>query len=154
MIHTIIGSVVSVLGIILLDRVTKIWALQECEVTSVALNKYMDCVVVNNSGIAWSLFASNNSAVNLFLLAIILLVTVVLAMQAYYRLRHKQSALAEILIIAGSIGNSVDRIRYGYVIDFIHLHYNDFSWPVFNVADICIVVGIGLLFARMISRKE
>ena len=154
MMHTIIGSFISAFAIIILDRVTKIWALQECGSNTIEINTYVDCVIVNNSGMAWSLFASNNNLVNLFLLAIILLVTVVLAMQAYYRLRHKQSALAEILIIAGSIGNSVDRIRYGSVIDFIHLHYNNFSWPVFNVADVCIVIGIGLLFVRMISGKE
>lgn len=54
-------------------------------------------------------------------------------------------------MISGALGNLIDRIRYGYVIDFIHVHIRDvFSWPVFNVADILIVAGIGLLLLQLL----
>jgi len=57
------------------------------------------------------------------------------------------------IILAGAMGNLLDRIYHGYVIDFIHLHYKEkLSWPVFNVADILICVGVGLLlFQAFIS---
>jgi len=50
------------------------------------------------------------------------------------------------LIISGALGNMIDRVRLGYVVDFIHFHiYDRFEWPTFNVADITITVGVGLL---------
>lgn len=52
-----------------------------------------------------------------------------------------------LLILSGAIGNLVDRWTHGYVIDFIHIHYGDlWSWPVFNMADVWISFGVGLLF--------
>jgi signal peptidase II len=52
-----------------------------------------------------------------------------------------RTALPFALIVAGAIGNVIDRLRFGYVVDFIHWYWRDFHWPVFNVADSCIVVG-------------
>ena len=50
------------------------------------------------------------------------------------------------LVVSGALGNLIDRIRYGYVVDFIHFHYRDaFDYPTFNVADIAITIGVGLL---------
>lgn len=68
---------------------------------------------------------------------------VVLVAVAWSR-RHRSTPhehLAYALIFAGAIGNALDRVRCGYVIDFIHVHH----WPVFNVADVLVVVGIALL---------
>ena len=52
-------------------------------------------------------------------------------------------------VLAGALGNLYDRIYYGYVIDFIEFYYKDFSWPIFNVADIAISIGIILLLYNM-----
>lgn len=49
------------------------------------------------------------------------------------------------LILSGAIGNLLDRFTRGFVVDFIHVHYGTYSWPVFNVADICVSTGIGLI---------
>lgn len=49
------------------------------------------------------------------------------------------------LVLAGAIGNLVDRLRLGEVVDFLHLHYADFHWPLFNVADIAITLGAGVI---------
>ena len=54
-------------------------------------------------------------------------------------------------VLAGALGNLYDRIYYGYVIDFIEFYYEDFSWPIFNVADIAISIGIILLLYNMFS---
>ena len=65
--------------------------------------------------------------------------------------RLQQSAL--ILIFGGAIGNLIDRVQIGYVIDFIDWHYNGYHWPTFNVADISISVGVGLLIIDMILQS-
>ena len=69
-----------------------------------------------------------------------------LALVVVWRKRRFGVLLPFSLIIGGALGNVTDRILLGSVVDFIHVHYQDtFSWPVFNVADILITVGVGLL---------
>lgn len=59
------------------------------------------------------------------------------------------------LIVSGAVGNMVDRVRVGYVVDFIHFHvYDRFEWPTFNVADITITVGVGLLLIDGLRKPE
>tara|TARA_B110000914_G_scaffold114067_1_gene99760 strand:+ start:574 stop:801 length:228 start_codon:yes stop_codon:yes gene_type:complete len=58
-------------------------------------------------------------------------------------------------ILAGALGNLYDRIFLGYVIDFIEIHYGNFYWPIFNIADISISIGvILLLYTTFINRKK
>jgi len=49
------------------------------------------------------------------------------------------------MVISGALGNVIDRVRFGYVVDFVQWYWRDFHWPVFNLADSCIVVGATLL---------
>jgi signal peptidase II len=58
---------------------------------------------------------------------------------------HWREALPFALIIGGALGNLIDRVRFGYVVDFIHWFWRDYSWPVFNLADSAIVAGAVLL---------
>lgn len=64
------------------------------------------------------------------------------------RERHRFDLLALGLVLGGALGNIVDRIRFGYVVDFVHLHAGRFSFYVFNVADAAITLGVILLLAR------
>ena len=62
--------------------------------------------------------------------------------------------LPYLIILGGAVGNLIDRIRYGYVVDFIYFHIRDrFSWPIFNVADILLSVGVGLLLIQLFFLK-
>jgi len=67
---------------------------------------------------------------------------------AYYNYKQGNNIAAEVCIIAGSISNLIDRVIYGGVIDFIILSYGSLSWPVFNVADAMIVLGVILLLLK------
>lgn len=58
------------------------------------------------------------------------------------------------LILAGAIGNLIDRLRFGHVIDFIQVYYKTFYWPVFNIADSCICLGAAILFFSWIGIKS
>jgi signal peptidase II len=56
------------------------------------------------------------------------------------------------LVLAGAVGNAIDRLRLGYVVDFIHFQVGAFDFPVFNVADACVVIGAGLLLLSALRR--
>ena len=82
--------------------------------------------------------------------SIVLLVLVVV-----WRKRTLWFLLPYSLILAGAVGNLWSRIQNGYVIDFIHFHvHNRFDWPVFNLADILISVGMGLMILQMLRNRE
>ena len=57
------------------------------------------------------------------------------------------------LIIGGALGNAADRLAYGYVADFYHFHVGSFSWYVFNLADVAICIGVGLLVLEGLTEK-
>ena len=61
--------------------------------------------------------------------------------------------LGQVLVVAGGFGNLCDRVWYGYVIDFIHVHYKQWSYPYFNVADMCIVVGVFIITTQIFSEQ-
>jgi len=99
---------------------------------------------VQNSGIAFGLFAHSTTAV------ILLTGAAVVAMLVFFgrtARRHPLLPVALGLVIGGSIANLIDRVRLGHVTDFLDFAY----WPAFNLADTFIVVGVGLLFASFVS---
>ena len=67
---------------------------------------------------------------------------------------YRQKLLGQFLLLSGAVGNLIDRAQYGFVIDFIDVHVNNFYWPVFNIADSLIFVGVALLiFERKSTSK-
>jgi signal peptidase II len=66
---------------------------------------------------------------------------------------HKTMKVALSLILAGAVGNLIDRVVRGSVIDFIEVHIRGFTWPTFNVADSCITVGASLLVLMLFIRR-
>ena len=74
---------------------------------------------------------------------------------AYILINDKDTQyVAYSFVIGGALGNLYDRIVYGYVIDFIEIHYNNFYWPIFNIADVAISIGIILLLYSMFSNNK
>lgn len=87
------------------------------------------------------------------------IVSIVILAFIYYLFRNRNinrlTRASIILIIGGAIGNLIDRIAYGYVIDMFHFYISDiFDWPVFNVADIAVVVGTILLAVAILFEKK
>ena len=110
------------------------------------VTNWLDVTYTLNPGAAFSLFATMPAAfrgvffVVLSIVAIIVLVTLLA--------RHStplSSGLAFGLILGGTIGNLIDRLARGKVIDFIYFHHNSFSYPVFNIADSAITVGVAII---------
>src|SRR5262245_17365133 len=148
------------------DLLTKLWAEKrldgaEAYFHPVELIKgHLDFVLAKNRGGAWGLLQDTPEYVRrpFFLLVSAIAITFILSL--YRRLSPNQLALkwGLPLVLGGALGNFVDRIRYSYVIDFIHAHMTwggrDHSWPTFNVADIAICVGVGLIAIDMFGSKK
>ena len=116
------------------------------------VNQYLNIVIVWNKGFAFGLFQNNFFSVNIlyiFLIGSVILVLIIYA----NKLNQKYYFLIFGLIIGGALGNLIDRILYGAVVDFIDLHYMNLHWYVFNIADICISIGCILLVLAEISKK-
>lgn len=112
---------------------------------------------VRNKGAAFGILQTASPAFRepFFLLVPVIAIGVISYL--YYRLKEHQkfSALALALVLSGAIGNLIDRIRFGFVIDFLDAHWKEvYHWPAFNVADSCIVVGVGILFVLSFRDPE
>ena len=135
------------LGIVIfcIDRITKNAALM---LGSRSVASGIPCVsyeLTLNRGISWGMFHSYNDIVFVAVSLIIACVIACVAWWAYNSYQHGESILGHACIIAGSLSNSFDRICYQGVIDFIVISYRIYYWPLFNVADMAIVVGIGII---------
>ena len=115
-------------------RVVQTLALYE---TAPFLPRLIELKRVHNTGAAWSSFAGQRLLLTVLPLV---LIAAVLYLLRRYRVRHPAGKWAAVLIIAGGIGNLIDRVRLGYVVDMFHFLFFK-SYPVFNVADICVVFG-------------
>jgi signal peptidase II len=102
---------------------------------------------VHNSGIAFGLFAG---ATGMVIALTAVAVTWMLVFFARSGARHPVLPVALGLLIGGSVSNLADRVRLGHVTDFLDLRY----WPAFNLADVCIVVGVVLLLGTMLSGER
>ncbi len=114
---------------------------------------FFNIILVWNNGVSFSMFA-NNSLIGRFLL-----IAFSLAITTYITLllkkeQNKLNRFALILIISGAIGNIFDRLRYGAVIDFLDFYIGKYHWPAFNLADIYICIGVGLIILNSIISKK
>lgn len=108
---------------------------------------------VRNPGAAWGFMSGLDESVRrpLFITISLGAMTFILVLLRRLHPSQRLLGLALCLVMGGAIGNFVDRLRYGYVVDFILLHWKSaFRWPTFNVADIAISVGVGLVLLEMI----
>ena len=107
---------------------------------------------VKNTGAAWSMLAGQR--VFLSLLAAVAILVMIFYMNKMLKEDNKLSAFALALMIAGAAGNLIDRLMFGYVRDFLNFYIFGYDFPVFNVADICLSVGVFLLIISTIFEKD
>jgi signal peptidase II len=111
---------------------------------------------LRNTGAAFGIFAGERSAYRIVFFVAVSVVALgcILYLLRLTRPEKKLTLLSLSLILGGAVGNLVDRLRLGEVIDFILLHYYDLHWPAFNVADSAISIGVVLLIIQMIRQKS
>jgi signal peptidase II len=134
-----------VAGIVLvLDQAAKALALVVLADQTIAVTPFMNLVLVWNRGVSFGMLAGLGHWGPWLLTGLALVVAAVLI--AWLRRERRMStSLALGLVIGGAIGNAIDRIRFGAVVDFLDLHLMGYHWPAFNVSDSAIVIGAGLL---------
>src|SRR5215467_14637094 len=140
--------------VIFLDQLVKQWITQyfsggRADSSIPLLGNILELIYVQNRGVAFSLLEGRESLYGLIVLAVAVVVWL------YWRLRDSPSVLIKVifgLIIGGAVGNLIDRLRLGYVVDFVHFQIPaiGFSFAVFNVADSSISVGVILLIVVLL----
>ena len=126
--------------IFFLDRYSKIIVMKDFSDKSVYINNFLNFDLVWNTGIGFGLFSSNSSMVYNSISAIIALVIIGLLIFAFKADKFDKIIFA--LIIGGAVGNFYDRVLLNAVPDFIDVHFKEFHWFTFNLADIFITIGI------------
>lgn len=107
---------------------------------------FWNWTLTHNTGAAFSFLANAGGWQHGFFIALALVISGGLAIGLKRTTRRDwRTALPYALIIAGALGNVIDRLRFGYVIDFVQWYWKSFHWPVFNLADSCIVAGAALM---------
>lgn len=139
------GSLAVLLVVFVADQITKLWVLHEAALGTgpMAPLPFMNIVLVWNRGISYGLFQTDGAG-RWVLVGLTVVGTLALIIWLS-RARHTIVRLALGAIIGGALGNLVDRIVYGAVVDFVELHAGGYSWYVFNIADAAIVIGVVLL---------
>jgi signal peptidase II len=143
------------------DQASKLYLLFVYDIAArgaVRITPFFDLVLTLNKGISYGWFQAETASAQILLLAIKLAVVAVLVVW----LRHAHTRIAALglgLIIGGAIGNGIDSLAYGAVVDFAFFHLqwgaSRFDWYVFNVADVAIVAGvIGLLYDSLLGAAK
>lgn len=134
-------------SVFVIDQVTKLWVLFVVRLEDTGpwpILPFLDFVMVWNRGISYGLFQQTTDFGRWALVAVSIAASIWLSIWLS-RTASRFEAVALALIIGGALGNVVDRVAYGAVADFVHLHWGEWSWYVFNVADAAIVVGVAML---------
>ena len=142
---------------VLCDQVTKILILNGLPygASIPVIPGWFDIVHVYNPGGAFGFLARQGDLVRKLMFVGISGVASLLILWFYHstpnRYRWLQTGLA--LIFGGAIGNLVDRVRFGYVVDFLDVHWQDLHWPAFNIADSAICIGMAIFIYHVIFKK-
>ena len=132
--------------IIVLDQLTKLWVVSALRLgQSVELTSFFNLVFVYNPGAAFSFLSDAGGWQRWFFVVLALAVSGWLTLLIRQHAVERLLPLAAALILGGALGNVIDRIRFGAVVDFVDVHAAGWHWPAFNVADSAISLGVALL---------
>ena len=140
-----------------LDQVTKAMVLAHFGETGCAIHhrpvtSFFDLVLTCNAGVSFGFL--NSAGLNSLFFTLVAAATVVVLLVWLSRVRTSLLAVALGLIIGGAIGNVIDRLRFGAVVDFLYFHAGSWYWPAFNLADSAICLGVAaMLLDGMLLRR-
>jgi signal peptidase II len=153
--------IIFVLGaavIVLLDQITKAAIVKNLFIheSRPVIDGFLNLVYVMNPGAAFGFLAGASETFrHLFFIGITVLVIVLII---YYIIKSKSQNMLYLisltLVFAGAVGNLIDRVRYGAVVDFLDFYIHTWHWPAFNVADSSITVGAVLMIIGMITQRK
>ena len=138
--------------VIALDQWTKLLALRVLDYgVPQEVTGFFNLTLLYNRGAAFSFLSDAGGWQHWLFSGLAVVISLVLVVWLYRQPRKARlEPLALALVLGGALGNLLDRLRLGHVVDFIQLHYRDFYWPAFNIADSAITLGAGLLLQGML----
>jgi signal peptidase II len=144
--------------VLILDQITKVLVdkMMPMYHTIEIIPNFVALTYLRNTGAAFGFLAGEQSfyRIGFFLLVSTIAVGCIFYLLKVARPEKKIFLVSLSLILGGAVGNMVDRLRLGEVIDFMLLHYYDLHWPAFNVADSAISIGVVLLIFQMIRQRS
>ncbi len=149
-----LGLAVVVIG---LDQITKILVIQGMRLgQGIEVTSFFELLYVMNPGASFSFLAGAGGWQRWFFLVLALGICSWLTLMLKRQAAEKLAPLAFALIIGGALGNVIDRVLYGAVVDFLYFHIGEHGFPAFNIADSAISAGVGLMLLEqfMSSRKQ
>ncbi len=135
---------------ILLDQGSKLAINSSMQLyQSIPILSFFKLTYVHNKGAAFSFLSEAGGWQRWFFAGLALVISMVIAVWLSRLKQHETlMAVALSLVLGGAIGNLIDRLAYGYVIDFLDVYYQTWHWPAFNVADSAITLGVMLMLAE------
>lgn len=144
--------------VILLDQATKAWIISTMRIydSFAVIGGFFSITHVRNPGAAFGFLAGAPPLFrSIFFLAVtVAAIVLILRYLRVSRIEEPSLVLALALILAGAVGNLIDRIRFGEVVDFLDVYIGSYHWPAFNVADSAITIGAGVLMAVLLRRRK
>ena len=139
------------------DQWTKRWVIANFEWRQIRpITEWFNLTRLHNEGAAFSFLANAGGWQKYFFLTLALAVSAFVAVWLW-RLPNKDHKLLSgglAFILSGALGNAIDRLLYGHVVDFLDVYYKTWHWPAFNVADSCIFIGAALVIIDMFVNGE
>ena len=135
---------------VILDQVSKLAIAGSMQLyQSIQIMPYFNLTYVHNTGAAFSFLSDAGGWQRWFFAGLALVISGVIAVWLARLKQHETLlAVALSLVLGGAMGNLIDRLAYGYVIDFLDVYYQTWHWPAFNVADSAITLGVMLMLAE------
>ena len=141
-------------SLVLIDQISKHLVIKNFSIgESLNLLPVLDVYLILNTGIAFSLFDDGGNFGRWLLVFLVSLVCIYLIYILATESLSKYESVAMILILSGGLGNLIDRMFRGYVIDFINFYYDNYSFYVFNFADTFITIGVIFYILSMLNSK-
>lgn len=144
-------------GVFMIDQTTKAWAARSLRFDGdrSVIPGFLNFAYAQNTGVAFSMLDDHGDS-GRWGLSVVAIVAATLVMYFFWRTpRTDDRVLGSLaLLLAGIIGNVVDRLRLGFVIDFIDVQFGNWHYPTFNIADAAICIGAGLLLIDMFLSKK
>ena len=139
-----------------LDQITKQMVMANLQLGQmIPVTSFFDLVLVFNTGAAFSFLAEHGGWQRWFFTVLAFAISAWMLTLMHHHRHEKLLPAAFALIIGGALGNGLDRMVYGAVVDFVHFHVGSFSWYIFNIADAAIVGGaVSLVLFGLASGKK
>ena len=152
-----LGYLAAAGAVFMIDQTSKAWAVRRLRLGDVkeAIPNFLNFAYAQNPGVAFSMFDNHGDA-GRWGLSIVAIVAATLVLYFFWRTPRTDDRMlgALALLFAGIVGNVVDRMRLGFVVDFIDVQFGSWHYPTFNVADMAICIGAGLLILDMFLSKN